>query len=75
MLEQSDKNESEENITHIDDDIVVSEQPCISNVYEKEHRLVLSDKLKEKTINKLPTEKTVRTKETTESEAKIKPQP
>ena len=34
--EQSDKNESEENITHIDDDIVVSEQPCISNVYEKE---------------------------------------
>jgi hypothetical protein len=65
--ELNNKNESEESVKHIDENIVVSEQPCMSNLYEKEHQVPQSDKLKEKTINKLPTEKT--TKETTESEA------
>ena len=74
--EQSDKNESEENITHIDENIVVSEQPCISKEYEKEQQLAQSDKLKVKTMNKLQTEKTsFRKKEKLIWRREIKTQP
>ena len=65
-----DENESEENIKYVIENIDVSEQSCISKEYEKEQQLALSDKLKEKTIKKLETEKTtVRKKETTILEA------
>ena len=71
-----DENESEENIKSVIENIVVSEQPCISNVYEKEQQLAQSDKLKVKTMNKLQTEKTsFRKKEKLIWRREIKTQP